>query len=96
MKRAVLAELLKTLPLVTVAGERTTLPEGMRLDLIAMAGTDPMPITGVRELTLGELYLSATTDKDETYYVEYEQVVGVRTKGKPQGPRAGRAGFSAS
>ena len=95
MKRAVLAELLRSLPLVATEGEKTMLPEGLRVDLIATAGTDALPISGVRELTLGELYIAATTDKDETYYVEYEQVVGLRTKGRPVGSR-NRAGFSAS
>jgi hypothetical protein len=94
MKRAVLDQIVRGQSRVTAQGDRFVVGEGLRFDLLASAGQEVMTIPQLRELTLGELYVTVLTDKDETFYLEYEIIVGVRVKGGTEGKAAGRAGFT--
>jgi hypothetical protein len=94
MKRAVLDQILRGLSRVTAQGDRFVVADGFRLDLLGSAGQEILTLPQLKELTLGELYLTAITEKDETYYLEYDLLVGVRVKSGPEGKVSGRAGFS--
>jgi hypothetical protein len=94
MQRAVLDQILRGLDSIAVQGARMVVPDGLRVEILASAGHDVMAVGPARELVLSDLCAAITTDKDETYFLEYDRVTGVRIKGKPSARPVSRAGFT--
>jgi len=94
MRRAVLDQILRTHAGVSADGDRFQAEEHLQVDLLATAGDEVITLPNLREITLSELYLGAATEKGETYFLEYEHVVGLRVKPRAEHRPGGRAGFS--
>ena len=95
MRRAVVEEILANLEQVTRDGTRVIVPEGLRVELLCALKDDVLVLGPVKDARFGEAYLTVVTE-NETYFVDYDHVFAVRTKGKAQGRPVGRTGFSPS
>ena len=86
MQRAVLEQILRQQAGVTPKEGGFVVTEAALLDLLASVGQEVLTIPKLREIRLEEAYLAASTDKMETFFLEYEEVRALRVK-----PGAGKA-----
>jgi hypothetical protein len=94
MKASTLQEILRAQKGVTADGERYLVSDALHLDVLATTGHDVLTIQKVRQLVVHELHLAVVTEKEESYYLEFDRVVGVRAKAS-EGRGGGRTGFAA-
>ncbi len=92
MRRAVIDEILRSHAGVSAEGTLYRMGEGVYVDLLASAGHEVVTLPKLREVRLLELYVAVVTEKNETYFLEYEHIVGLRVKSAER--PGGRAGFS--
>src|SRR5437879_6122616 len=94
MRRAVVEQILREQVTAQPDKDRFTIAESVHLDLLATNSHEVLTLPKVSQVQLHELYLSVVTEKGDTFFLEYEHVLGLRVKKGSQASSAGRAGFA--
>lgn len=95
MQRAVLEDILRGAEGVENQENEWVVSEGVGVDLLGSAGIEVMTLQGLRSLRFEESYLAATNEKNDTFFLEYDRVVGLRLRAGAGRRKSSRAGFAA-